>query len=147
LKDLKYYYALNKSTSLHNFLDSILQDFQDDDSQFKLENGFISFLDETKVNERFSIISAIGTYKNIYSEFAISPKNVDLLSIVFITNVGFFKENIYIDTIKKENQDIFLYFDFKNLLNEEQKRKFIIRINYIKNMILNKNWDKNEKYN
>ena len=132
---------LLQSNNFHDFLDKLLQNFKVDFTDYKLKNGFISFLEETKVNERFSIISAFGRFKTEDGMFNIGGSEIDTLSIVYLKKDGIFINKKYIDIMTKHNQDVFLYIEFEEELSCSEQEKFKRLIEHIKNIIMDKNWN------
>ena len=139
------YNTLIKSNNFHDFLDKILQNVKIDCVDYKLKNGFIAFLEETKVNERFSVISAFGRFVNDDLSFNICASEIDILSIVYMKKDGMFLKTKYIDIVTKNNQDVFLYLEFEEELCKEDQEKFKRIITHIKNIIIDKDWNSNLK--
>ncbi|MCK5293385.1 MAG: hypothetical protein KAJ49_01945, partial [Arcobacteraceae bacterium] len=102
----KYEISINSNT-FHNFLDDLLINIKQDYKKYNLKNGFISFLDETKISEKFVLISAVGRFLNNDNLNIISAKEVDILSIVHMSKKSLFKNNIYVDNIQKNEQEYF----------------------------------------
>jgi len=132
---------LIKSNNFHDFLDKLLQNFKIDCVDYKLKNGFIAFLEETKVNERFSVISAFGRFVNEDLAFNIGASEIDILSIVYMKKDGMFLKTKYIDIITKNSQDVFLYLELEEELSKEDQEKFKRVITHIKNIIIDKDWN------
>jgi len=132
---------LIKSNNFHDFLDTLFQNFKNDFQDYKLKSGFMSFLEETKVNERFSIVCAFGRFIADNGVFNIGASEIDSLSIVYIKKDGIFINKKYIDIITKNDQDVFVYIEFENELNPQEQEIFKQAISKIKNIILEQNWN------
>ena len=135
------YSTLSKSNNLHDFLTKLLQNFEIDFKNYKIESGFVSFLEETKVNERFSIISAFGRFVDDKGQFYIGGSEIDSLSIVYLKKDGIFLNKKYIDIMTKNNQDVFLYIEFQEELTLDEEEKFKRVIKYVKKIIMEKSWN------
>ncbi|HIP55627.1 MAG TPA: HDOD domain-containing protein [Arcobacter sp.] len=135
------YNMLIKSNNFHDFLDTLFQNFKNDFQDYKLKSGFMSFLEETKVNERFSIVCAFGRFIADNGVFNIGASEIDSLSIVYIKKDGIFINKKYIDIITKNDQDVFVYIEFENELNPQEQEIFKQAISKIKNIILEQNWN------
>ena len=135
------YNMLIKSNNFYDFLDTLFQNFKNDFQDYKLKSGFMSFLEETKVNERFSIVCAFGRFIADNGVFNIGASEIDSLSIVYIKKDGIFINKKYIDIITKNDQDVFVYIEFENELNPQEQEIFKQAISKIKNIILEQNWN------
>ena len=129
------------NTTLYDFLDFILNNLEF--TNYKITGGFISCLDSTKVARRFKIISSIGGFLNSNNIKIISAKEIDKLSIVFMTKRTYIKNNLYIDYVYTNCQNIFIYLEFDKNIKEEEKLQFKTFFNELNVMIQNKQWDEN----
>jgi hypothetical protein len=128
------------SDTFYEFLNSAIIQIKNDYTHFGLESGFISFLDESKLSEKFSIIASIGRFKKENNFNIISAKEIDMLSIVYITKQRLCKNNIFINIIHKDGIDIFFYFEFKEDLSDVENKELIEYFINLDSMILSKEW-------
>lgn len=135
------YEVLFESHTFIEFLDKLLDQFQKDHNEYNLVNGFVSLLDEEKIEERFAILTSIGRFRNTDGVHIVSAKEVDILSIVYISKKSLFKDNVYVDYIQKDAKDIFLYLEFKDMLDRKDRRLLEIFLDKLKNMIMQKDWN------
>ena len=136
----KYEISINTNT-FQDFLDDALIKIKQDYKKYNLKDGFIAYLDESKISEKFILISSIGRFLNSDNLNIISAREVDILSIVYISKKSLFKENIFIDIIQKEEQDIFLYLEFDHPLTDNEKNNLSEFFTTLNTLILEKTWD------
>ena len=137
----KYDKLISQNISLDECMHLILKYLNDDLILYNFNSGFISYLNEDKIKKRFKIICSNGRFLNKNNINVITSKEIDKLSIVFMTKTNFFKENIFIDIIEKNNKNVFIYIEFDKILNKERK---IIIINFfikLNSLLKNKNWE------
>jgi len=136
----KYYECLDNSLTFNQFLHNVLHQIKNDLRQYTMRDGFIAFLDGKKINERFKIITSVGKFINSDNINIISAKEVDILSIVYISQKPFLKNNIYVEIIEQNQKDIFLYLEFKENIQDEIKSKLELFFDNIRPIIKQKDW-------
>jgi len=143
LNIVKYKNFIQNKTTLYDFLDFILNNLESEFNDHHIVGGFIAYLDETKVTTRFKIISAIGKFLNSHKIKVITSKEIDKLSIVYMTKKNIVKENLYIDIINKKSQDIFIYLEFKENLNQIEQNDITNFFDKLNALIKNTQWGTN----
>ena len=135
---MQRYLKLNK---FHSFLDDTILKIKEDNAHLGLHSGFISYLDENKISEKFSMISSIGRFKKDDNLNIISAKEIDILSIVYISKQKLFKNNVFINILQKDDIDLFFYFEFEENILESQKENILKYFIDIDIEIFEKQWE------
>ena len=137
----KYTRIIHNNISLTKSINLILQSLSNDLLIFGFNSGFIAYLDENRIDKRFKILCSNGKFLNNNNINVITSKEIDGLSIVYMTKKNTFKDNFYIDIIEKNNKDVFIYLEFDKILNDKQKNIINIFFRELNDLMRNKNWE------
>lgn len=141
----KYKFLLD-SHSFDIFLHKLLPILKENMDKFLLENAFIAYLDEMKIEDRFEIVSSIGRFHGENDLNLISSKEIDILSVAYISKKSFFKNNIYVDVVEKDSKILFLYLEFESILTKSDTTDMEIFFDNLTKIMIGQNWSIDEKH-
>ncbi len=144
--NIEKYKILLDSHSFDIFLHNLLPILKENMNKFLLENAFIAYLDEMKIEDRFEIVSSIGRFHGENDLNLISSKEIDILSVAYISKKSFFKNNIYVDVVEKDSKILFLYLEFESILTESDTVEMEIFFTNLTKIMIGQNWSIDEKH-